>query len=58
VRELGKLEAKVSSAFEQAIQQEIQTNNLPGSLSTERAAGNNSQQPFVEPSLEDIFNGR
>lgn len=53
---IGRLEAKLSSDFEQAVQQEVsKPNNLPGSLANERAAGNNSQQVVVDESLEDIF---
>lgn len=55
IREIGKLEAKLTSAFEAAIKEEQKTNKLPGSLSNERAAADNGSETFVEPALEDLF---
>lgn len=53
---VGRLEAKLSSDFEQAVQQEVsQAPNLPGSLAMERAAGTNNQQVVTDDPLEDIL---
>lgn len=59
-KEIGRLEAKVTSAFEQVVQKELQEqetsqNKLPGSLANERAATSNSQPVIDDGSLEDIL---